>query len=592
MISKGLLAQPQPRSEAPRLPEMSLPSTRILLIEDLPGHAPLLRELLSGSGDASYELVQVDQLEDGLTRLAQGGIDIVLVDISRPDANPLDAVRLIREHAPDVPVVVLAARDDEAQAVQAVQQGAQDYLVKGAVERQVLLRAIRYAIERHRMLTELEQARRLEHYLATHDILTHLPNRQLFQDRLHHALADARRHRRQVGVMFLDLDRFKLANDTLGHSAGDRLLRAVARRILGCIRESDTAARLGGDEFTVIVTGITQGEDVARVARKILGALSRPFVVDGSELYMTSSIGISLYPTDGPDVESLVRNADIAMYRAKSNGRNNFQFYMPAMNHLALERIELETNLRLALEREEFVVYYQPQVDARSGRVTGLEALVRWNHPHLGLLSPDRFIPLAEETGVIVPLGHWVLQTACAQSAAWQRQGLPPTGMAVNFSARQFQTDGLLDGIRGVLRETGLGPERLHLELTESAMMQDPDHALATLTTLAADGLRLSLDDFGKGYSSLSQLKRMPLHTLKIDEVFVRSITSDPQDRAIAGAIVSLARNLHLQPIAEGVETPEQLAVLQTLDCHTFQGYLYSRPLTAEAAGELLAAHA
>jgi diguanylate cyclase (GGDEF)-like protein len=568
---------------------VDLQPIRILLVEDNPGDARLLREYLSDAGGASFEICHVTHLSEALEVLGEGGQDVMLLDLSLPDSHGLETVRTAHSSAPGVPIVVLTGFDDETQAVRAVQEGAQDYLVKGRADGNLLVRSMRYAIERHRMMAELEQARKLEHYVATHDMLTDLPNRQLFQDRLDQALLEARRSRHRVALLFLDLDRFKLTNDTLGHAAGDRLIQAVAERLSHCIRASDTAARLGGDEFTVILPGVQRSHDVARIANKILDSLARPFLQEGIELYITTSIGISVFPSDGVDSETLLKNADIAMYRAKANGRNNFQFYTPAMNEKALERMELEYSLRHAVDRDEFVLHYQPQVDVSAGRIIGMEALLRWKHPTLGLLMPSEFIPLAEETGLIVPIGEWVLRTACQQAREWQKRGLPEVNMAVNFSARQFQRQNPIRSVTSVLNETGLDPHFLELELTESVVMRDAEAASATLRQLRALGIHLSLDDFGTGYSSLGHLKRFPLEKLKIDKLFVRSLTVDPSDRAITSAIIAMAHSLQLMPLAEGVETMAQLEVLRSLRCDHMQGFLFSGAVTAAAAARLLA---
>lgn len=428
---------------------------------------------------------------------------------------------------------------------------------------------------------------RLAHQ-AHHDALTGLPNRLLLHDRLGQALARAGREGKQVAVMFLDLDRFKNINDTLGHEVGDALLEGVAQRLTTCLRDGDTIARWGGDEFTLVLPDLKWGQDAVPAAEKVIEAISRPFVIGERELFVNVSIGITLYPSDEKSVEGLIKNADIAMYRAKEQGGNNYQFYRADMNARALERLALENSLRKALERQELLLYFQPQVDIVSGRVVGMEALVRWRHPDLGLVSPAQFIPLAEETGLIVPIGEWVLREACRQNKAWRDAGYAPLRMAVNLSARQFRQQNLVEITAAVLNESGLHPDGLELELTESYIMQNPETAITVLRDLKAMGVHLSIDDFGTGYSSLSYLKRFPIDTLKIDQSFVRDITTDPDDAAITSAIIAMAHTLKLEVVGEGVEAPEQLAFLKELGCDRMQGYFFSRPIPAEDIPRLL----
>ena len=416
---------------------------------------------------------------------------------------------------------------------------------------------------------------------ANYDELTGLANRNLFQDRLNQALIFSRRHECGLAVLFIDLDNFKNINDSLGHDAGDALLTQVASRLTCSVREGDTVARLGGDEFVLLLSEIRAEDDVSAITQKLLKAMSAPFDIGGHELHITCSIGIASYPKDGKDRQTLLKNADAAMYRAKDLGRNNAQFYAAEMNVKAMERLMLESGLRHALERNEFLLHYQPQVDLRTGEITGMEALVRWQHPELGLVSPARFIPVAEESGLIVPLGEWVLRTACAQNKAWQRAGLKPISVAVNLSARQFRQPNLVEVVAGILRETELDPAHLELELTESLVMQNVEVTIATLDRLKAMGIKLSIDDFGTGYSSLSYLKRFPIHTLKIDQSFVRDITTDPSDAAIAKTIIAMAHELGLMVIAEGVETEEQKSFLQQRHCDEMQGFFFSKPVPA-----------
>ena len=413
--------------------------------------------------------------------------------------------------------------------------------------------------------------------LAYYDTVTGLPNRSLFNDRLRVALAHALRHRYKLAVLFLDIDRFKQINDSLGHTVGDKLLRAVAARIRATMREEDTVARFGGDEYTVLIHIIGKIEDAGKIAQKVLESLSAPITIDDREFVVTSSIGISVYPVDGTDGETLIRNADTAMYRAKDAGRNAFQFYAAAMNHKALEALEVENGLRRALVNKEFILYYQPLVEVDTGEVFGLEALVRWQHPELGLLRPDRFIPAAEQSGLIIELGRWVLHEACRQAAAWHQTGHRVV-MAVNLSGRQFQDPDLISQISEALETAGLAPEFLELEITEGYAMQDVEKAIQTLRHLKALGVRIAIDDFGTGYSCLSYLKQFPIDTLKLDSSFVRDLAT-PQDAQIALGVIALAHSLKLKVIAEGVETISQLTFLKENACDRLQGYLFSRPM-------------
>jgi len=424
--------------------------------------------------------------------------------------------------------------------------------------------------------------------LAYHDPLTGLPNRLLFNDRLNQAIERARRNKQRFAVMILDLDRFKLINDSLGLASGDQVLRAVGERLVSVLRRSDTVARLGGDDFLLLLPGVDGAESAAKVAQKLLDAFARPLVIDDQELHVAASIGITLYPHDGEDAETLIRNADTALYRAKEHGRGGYQFYTTDMNATAFERLVLETQLRRALERAELVVHYQPQVRLEDGAIVGVEALVRWFHADLGLIAPNEFIPLAEETGLILELGNFVLRTACAQVRAWHEAGFPGLRLAVNLSGRQFEQEDLVRSIARVLEDAGFDPADLELELTESSIMRNPEQAIAKLEALDRLGIRLAIDDFGTGYSSLLHLKRFPIKALKIDQSFIQDITTDPDDAAIAQAIIALAESLRLKVIAEGVETRGQLELLRRYRCDQMQGYLFSRPLPASELFELL----
>ncbi len=438
-------------------------------------------------------------------------------------------------------------------------------------------------------ITERKQVQERLNYLAFYDTLTGLPNRQLLLDRIRQAMLESERHERLVAIMFLDLDRFKLVNDTLGHEAGDLLLKSVAGRLSGCVRPGDTVARLGGDEFTVVLANVAHVDDAVRVAQKVLDVFTLPFRLAGQELFISPSIGITLYPFDDKDPELLLKNADTAMYHAKDSGRNTFRFFTADLNTRAARRLDLETALRHALDRQEFVLHYQPQVNLTSGRIIGMEALIRWQRTDIGLVPPLDFIPLAEETGLIVPIGEWVLRTACVQNKAWQKAGLPALHMSVNVAARQFQQQNLAEVVSRVLQETGLDARWLTLEITESTVMRDAGAAIETLREIGSLGVGLSVDDFGTGYSSLSYLKRFPLNCLKIDKSFIDDITTDQNDAAITTAIISMAGSLEIMVVAEGVETLAQLNFLNARGCDAMQGYYFSKPLPAAAFASLLA---
>jgi len=423
---------------------------------------------------------------------------------------------------------------------------------------------------------------------AHHDTLTGLPNRLLFNEHLMKALAQAKRKGSKLSVLFLDLDRFKLINDTMGHNLGDQLLNIVAGRIQKILREGDTIARQGGDEFLVLLPEIGHEEEAAAVSKRILEALSRPMMIDDNEVYISTSIGISLFPNDAGDIETLVKQADTAMYYAKEKGKNNYQFFTRGLNIKANERLSTENSLRKALTRGEFVVYYQPQIDFVSGCIVGVEALVRWNSTEHGIISPASFIPIAEETGLIVPIGEWVLRTACAQNMAWQKQGYPELRMAVNISARQFQEANFIDVVKEILNETGMPPQLLELEITESVAMEKGETSVELLGRFKELGVRISIDDFGTGFSSLNYLRRMPIDTLKIDQSFIRDINSGENGEEVITAIIQLAKNLRLKVIAEGVETDIQWFFLKEKRCDEMQGFLFSKAITSQEIETIL----
>ncbi len=675
----------------------------LLVVEDNPGDARLIREMFNEQGAHDTTLTHVTCMREAEQYLAAYAVDIIVLDLGLPDAQGLGALRRVRAAAPRVPLVVLTGLDDEALAAQALQEGAQDYLIKGQIETRGLLRSLRYAIERKimeealyeekeraqvtlnsigdavactdsvgnisflnrvaekitgwswldaagRPMTEVlrildasrrepipnllaiavsenrlmhlpshciliqrdgseipiedsvapihdrsgqptgavivfrdvtsahAMARQLTHS-AEHDFLTGLPNRLLLNDRVSEAIALARRHKKNLAVLFLDLDGFKHINDSLGHPIGDKLLQSIAHRLVQCVRDADTVSRQGGDEFVVLLSEVARADDAAITARRMLAAVVEAHTIDQHDLHVTTSIGVSIYPDDGLDAETLVKNADTAMYQAKEHGRQSYQFFKPAMNVRAVQRQAIEESLRRALERQEFALHYQPKIDLRTGTITGAEALIRWTHPIHGPVAPLDFIPVAEECGLILPIGTWVLREACTQAQAWVDAGLPQATMAVNISAIQMQDAHFLESVFAILTETGLDPRMLELELTERVLMEHAESTVAILKTLRTRGVQLAVDDFGTGYSSLSYLTKFPIDVLKIDQSFIRQITTAPDETTIVTAVISMGRSLKLRVIAEGVETLTELAFLRTHHCDEVQGYYFSRPV-------------
>jgi diguanylate cyclase (GGDEF)-like protein len=454
---------------------------------------------------------------------------------------------------------------------------------------QLLRRHIRALEQTVKARTEgLEAANRQLRHLATHDALTGLPNRVLLDDRLEQAIEHAKRDAHQFGVLMLDLDRFKMVNDSLGHRAGDELLSEMAQRIQHAVRKLDTVARIGGDEFVVVLSPLAQRGDAQSVARKVIEAIREPVRIAGVDLNVSSSVGLAMYPEDAPTAESLLANADSAMYCAKQRGRNQIQCFEAGMDTSTRERVKRENDLQGALARGEFELYYQPKVDTASESFHSAEALIRWNHPELGIVPPADFIPIAEETGLIIPIGEWVMREACRQAREWQTQGLPPTRVAVNVTASQFRHANLVDIVRGALDAAGLSPQYLELELTESAVMTNPEESAAMLENLSVMGVNVSVDDFGTGYSSMSYLRRFPIDKLKIDRTFVMDLETRAEDVSIVQAIISLAHSLKLKVVAEGVETTQQLQTLKAMGCDQYQGFHFSPPLPAKEFNVLL----
>jgi diguanylate cyclase len=553
---------------------------RVLLVEDNPGDARLVEILLSETGQ-DFDVKHVGTLGEALDELDRPPFEVVLLDLSLPDSAGLETVERMRRAAPELPLVVLSGRDDEEVALQALHSGAEDYLVKGRGDGDLIARSIRYSIERKKAEDTLS-------YLAQYDPLTDLANRALFHDRLEHALARGERHGGMLALLFLDLDRFKRVNDTLGHTGGDALLKEVAKRMKRRMRDSDTVARLGGDEFAIIIEELSDPQDAARLADDLVKILREPFVMSGHEIPVGVSVGIAVRPPSEGD--RLLKDADAAMYRAKKEGGNNYQFYTEEMNVQASERLALERDLQHALDRNELLLHYQPQVDLATGDIVGAEALLRWQHHERGLVSPTEFIPVLEETGYIIPVGAWVLDEACRQARAWQDAGFAPLRIAVNLSARQLGRESLVYAVQHALEESGLDPSCLELEITESLLLEDAEAGLRSVERLknAVGGLSISIDDFGTGYSSLSRLKALPIERLKIDRSFIDGVPVDPEDSAITAAVVSLAHSMRLHVTAEGVETAEQLAFLHARGCDEAQGFYFSRPLPVHEFVRLL----
>ena len=554
---------------------------KVLLVEDNPGDARLVQILLDEVEATRFEITHAESLEGAFGRLDAGSFDIILVDLSLPDSSGLQTVERVRNRVSDVAVVVLSGQDDEETALQALEIGAEDYLVKGRDNGEVLARAIRYSMQRKRAEQQLD-------YLKNYDRLTGLANRSLLRDRLAQAVARVEREEsNMLAVLFLSLDRFKAVNAEFGHSCGDAVLRAVGERIRNQIHKGDTVARVGGDEFCLIVEDIEEVHEVISLVTKVLSIFEQLFLVDGQEISVNASIGISVRP---PSMSHrLLPEAEFAASRAKSQGSSTYQFYTEEMNVQAFERLTLENSLRRALEREEFTLHYQPQVDLVTGSVVGVEALLRWRHSEMGLVPPVRFIPVLEETGLIFDVGEWVIHTACEQAKRWAETDFGPLRVAVNISARQFEREDLVETTSQCLNDTGLPSGCLELELTESIIMADPEKSRAMLERLkSGKEVRVSIDDFGTGYSSLSYLKLFALDALKVDKSFVQDVHDAENTAAIVSTIIRLGHDLGLDIVAEGVELEEQLDFLCESGCDQAQGYYFSAPVPADDFTRLL----
>ncbi len=560
----------------------------LLVIEDNPADARLIELSLAESKKTVFNIQHIRTLAEFSGSALDTKFDLMLLDLTLPDATGLATVEIAKEYAPNLPFVVMSGLDHEELSIKSLQLGAQDYVIKSELNARSLPRLLIYALERHRLREKLDKLSRQQKYLATHDVLTGLPNRKLLYDRLKQVIATSEREGYRFALLFMDIDDFKKVNDTLGHSEGDLLLKTVAEKISMNVRSVDTIARIGGDEFVIILTKIPSPKIVGRIAKTLLNTICSSIALKTQEIFVSISIGIAIYPDDGFDVENLLKNADAAMYSAKDSGKNSFCFYTKSLNESAHKQLQMASDLNKALENDELFLQFQPQVDTQKKRLLGFEALVRWQHPEHGLIPPNEFIPLAEETGLIIPLGESIMRLACQQHDAWHDILGYPFRMAVNLSARQFEQANFVEMMISITNGSKVYPDNIDLELTESIIMREPEQTIAKLNQLKQHGFHLSIDDFGTGYSSLSYLKQLPIDTLKIDRSFVNDVVINIEDASIIKTIIALAKNLNINTIAEGVETTEQQNFLIEEGCHYMQGYLFSKPLSNIECIELL----
>lgn len=570
---------------------------RVLLVEDDEDDYIITSELLDDVHGTNFALDWVTSYDEALETLEHKRYDVCLLDYRLGERTGLELLQACATKGVDTPVILMTGLNDRETDMLAMKAGAADYLVKGEVTADLIERSIRYAIERSQADREIER-------LAFFDSLTGLPNRVLFKDRLEQSLLRNERIGSSSALLFFDIDNFKRINDTLGHPAGDLLLRSVADRLSAHIRSSDTlarapsneddenlVARLGGDEFVLLLGQIRRPEDASLVAKRVLSLLASPFVIEGNDIFVTVSIGIAVSPNDGKSVDELIKTADTAMYQVKDRGKNGFRFYEPSMHAAAVRRLEIEADLHRAITEHEFVLHYQPKIEAITGKMIGVEALLRWNYPGRGLLLPGEFIPVAEETGLIVEIGAWVLRTACQQVRQWADEGAGLIPVSVNLSSHQFEQPDLKNTVQEALSEAQLGPKYLLLEITESTLMMNSDTSAETLANLHGLGVRFAIDDFGTGYSSLGYLKRFQLYALKIDRSFIKDIPSNADDIAIVKAIIAMASSLKLKVVAEGVETDEQRRFLCQERCDWMQGFLFSAPVPPIEIPALIKSH-
>lgn len=548
------------------------PKAVVLVVDDDPAIRLVIRHAMQQNG---YHVIEASNGLEAVQFSIRQIPDLILMDAVMPEMDGFRATQEIRkiEACDDTPILMATSLDDDESIARAFNVGACDYITK-PFNWSVLKHRV------HRMLQAANAQRRIQH-LAYHDALTGLPNRMLFMDRIDQAISRAQREEGQFALLFIDIDHFKVINDSMGHDAGDQLLNLISMRLRDTLRKSDTVARLGGDEFTVIIEYLQHSDDVIQITKNILSTLDLPAEVNGKEVYVGGSIGIAMYPQDGENFGVLLKNADTAMYKAKELGRNTFQFYASEMSHKAMQRLELENQIRTALKEDQFEVYYQPKIDLQNNKCMGVEALVRWNHPQRGLISPDDFVPLAEEIGLITQLDEWVMKAACLQFMQWKQQGYPLNNLSVNISSRHFKEGNLIEYCTTLLEMTGISAEQLEIELTESALVDNYSNAKYILDKLHTMGLRIALDDFGTGYASMAYLKEFPFDTVKIDRSFIRDIPQDHEDAAIVTAMIQLSQALKLNIVAEGIETDQQRQFLYDNACGYGQGYLWSRPVSA-----------
>ncbi len=560
---------------------MASKTVQLLLVEDDQADAKFLRACLARSKGSKPDITHAQCLNDALALLQDTRFDVILLDLNLPDATGEVSVSKIQDACPKIPIVILSGEDNEDYAIGILNQGVQDYLVKWDGEGATILRSIRYAIERKR--TELRLT-----FLATYDSLTEIPNRNFFVEHLNKAVSRAQRNGTLLGLVFLDLDRFKGVNDTLGHYFGDKLLCAVAKRISAAVRNGDIVARMGGDEFAILLENMNDTQAAEAVARKLTEVLAEPYELDGGSVNITVSVGITIYPKDHGDPETLVKNADMAMYQAKSAGRNGYQFFNEKMHDEIVRQHEVAQELRRALDNREFSLLYQPQLRLDDGRLDGAEALIRWNHPQKNLVMPNDFIGIAEESGQIVQVGNWVIEEAFRQSLVWQTDAAAPPRMAINISPRQIHQPSFYPDLKRLLITYGVNPEHIEIEITESCLIEDVQFVQKSLQKLKDLGFTLAIDDFGTGHSCLDYLRRFPIDILKIDRSFVKDIGSGKHGTAICRAILSIADGLNMETVGEGIETEEQLQFLIDNGCHRGQGYYFSPAVKPEDLATLI----